>query len=644
MDSITIINGLPKDGKLMIPDSIDIDKTIELYEIMSNKNITDSELYRLISFNYDNLGFLIKLIPIPRLIRLYNTNGLFRPYLTEQLVNDLIKKNDKDIYYSILNKTNVRIHLIDVTNHLNHLYNFRPSIINERLNEFNKYIKCIDLSQFYLGSSLVLYLASVNQKNIDVNNAIFTVYAKTKYVRFANPDNIYLDKETETIYYKLENGAFLTFKNNVFGSIEHVLYTGCQAVYDNSKILMKPKLYQELSSLQNFVKFDGDITKFKKINQNATRYVIKGEFKIKKKTKQCYDCKKGYNMTFILSGYPDLCFACGIKNYKKKNTPVNLSNMTAYVSGARHKIGFETVLMLLRYGAKVIASTRFPNAAWYNYKGEPDFENWKDRLEIIRCDFTQINEVSFLIDHLKKSKINILINNACQTVKSTDLYLQKALQLETILGGDSKYANKMIENVNMTTQITTIDNQQFIIKSPQWTDLAIVSEQISNADIKLNQFKDIEDLTMKDNSTWYKTMDEVGMAEILQVNAINQVVPTMLVNQLKPVMEYPKFIINVTAVEGQFQSNKINGHHPHTNMCKAGINMMVRTMGTEKEKDFYIYAVDPGYVSGVDPFKDKYPLKPIDGASRILDPVIRWIKNDPIESGVKLKDFKISPW
>lgn len=644
MDSITIINSLPKDGKLLIPVSNDIDKTIALYEIMSNKNITDSELYRLISFNYDNIGFLIKLIPLPRLFRLYNTNGLFRPYLTEQLINDLIKKNDKDIYYSILNKTDVRIHLIDVSNHLNHLYNFRSSIINERLIEFNKSIKCVDLNQFYLGSSLVLYLASVNQKKIDINNVIFTVYAKTKYVRFTNPDNIYFNKETETIYYKLENGAFITFKDNVFNSVEHVLYTGCQAVYDNGKILMKPKLYQELSSLQNFIKFDGDITKFKKFNQNATRYVIKGEFKIKKKTKQCYDCKKGYNMTFILSGYPDLCFSCGIKNYKKKNTPVDLSNMTAYVSGARHKIGFETVLMLLRYGAKVIASTRFPNAAWYNYKGEHDFENWKDRLEIIRCDFTQINEVSFLIDHLKKSKINILINNACQTVKSTDLYLQKALQLETILGGDSKYANKMIENVNMTTQITTIDNQQFIIKSPQWTDLAIVSEQISNADIKLNQFKDIEDLTMKNNSTWYKTMDEVGMAEILQVNAINQVVPTMLVNQLKSVMEYPKFIINVTAVEGQFQSNKINGHHPHTNMCKAGINMMVRTMGSEKEKDFYIYAVDPGYVSGIDPFKDKYPLKPIDGASRILDPIIRWIKNDPIESGVKLKDFKISPW
>jgi len=645
MASIGVIQPLPTDGTLVIPTLDDVDRMIQLYEEMNNGNLTDKKLYRLVSSNIDNLGLLIRMMHLPKLIRLFQTNGLFHPYLTESLVSDLVRKNDKDIYYAILNGSDYKAHVMNVCGNLNHLYNFRDTVIKKRLAEFAKMAKCINLNQFYLGEDLVLYLATIDQESVNVKDLMFTIYPKVNRLELYDPTEVYLDISSSTYYYRLENGIVISFKSMLYQSVGHVLYSGCQAVYDRGRILMRPKLYQQLDSNREFPKFNVNMDGFRRLDERGDNLVLRSMFRIKRKTKQCYDCKKGYNMSFTLSCFPDLCIECGIVNYRKRKSPVDLSGMTAYVSGARHKIGFETVLLLLRYGARVIASTRFPNAAWYNYKGETDFDQWKDRLEIVRCDFTQISEVASLIEHLKGAKLNILINNACQTVKPTDLYLQKALTLETILGGDSKHANKMIENVNMTTTIIKVDeNDSLIVPAPKWTDLSVVSAKITDADIRLNQFKDIEDLTMKDGSTWYKTLEEVGLAEIMQVNAVNQVVPTMLVNQLKPYMGNPKFVINVTAVEGQFQTNKANGFHTHTNMCKAGINMMVKTMGFEAEKDFYIYAVDPGYVSGVDPFKDKYPLKPIDGALRIIDPIKRWKQGDPIESGIKLKDYKKSPW
>ena len=78
-------------------------KQVELYDDVMTGNITDNRLLRLISLHTDNLGFLIKLIPLPQLIRLYIEKRIFHNYFNSDLVNELVTKNDKDIYYSILN-------------------------------------------------------------------------------------------------------------------------------------------------------------------------------------------------------------------------------------------------------------------------------------------------------------------------------------------------------------------------------------------------------------------------------------------------------------------------------------------------------------------------------------------------------------
>jgi NAD(P)-dependent dehydrogenase (short-subunit alcohol dehydrogenase family) len=126
-------------------------------------------------------------------------------------------------------------------------------------------------------------------------------------------------------------------------------------------------------------------------------------------------------------------------------------------------------------------------------------------------------------------------------------------------------------------------------------------------------------------------MEEVSPEEIMQVTIINQLVPTLIVNQLRPFMSKPTFIIVCTALEGTFDYTK-NDKHPHTNMCKAALNMMIRTMHEEKDPHLHVYSINPGFVSGVNPNPSviKYPLTPEDGASRILDPIIQYYNKTPL--------------
>lgn len=109
-------------------------------------------------------------------------------------------------------------------------------------------------------------------------------------------------------------------------------------------------------------------------------------------------------------------------------------------------------------------------------------------------------------------------------------------------------------------------------------------------------------------------------------------------------MSKPSFIINITALEGQFICKKTSTH-AHTNMCKAAINMLIRTMHEEDDPDLYVYAIDPGFVSGINPQMDHYPLSDDDGAARILDPIIQYYNGSPLDKKcIKLRNFEPTKW
>ena len=115
-----------------------------------------------------------------------------------------------------------------------------------------------------------------------------------------------------------------------------------------------------------------------------------------------------------------------------------------------------------------------------------------------------------------------------------------------------------------------------------------------------------------------------------------------------------KYVVNVSAMEGQFSRRYKGPGHPHTNMAKAALNMLTRTSAGEMlETDgILMTAVDTGWITDERPHYTKVrlaeegfhaPLDLVDGAARVYDPIVRGEAGEDIH-GVFLKDYEPSPW
>ena len=134
-------------------------------------------------------------------------------------------------------------------------------------------------------------------------------------------------------------------------------------------------------------------------------------------SRDCYICKAAYTRLHFF--YDSMCPLCGDFNYQKRFQSASLKGQVALITGSRLKIGYQATLMMLRAGARVIATTRFPVDAAMRFAREADFNEWGDRLQVHGLDLRHTPSVEIFARYIEQTtdRLDILINNAAQTVR-----------------------------------------------------------------------------------------------------------------------------------------------------------------------------------------------------------------------------------
>lgn len=131
--------------------------------------------------------------------------------------------------------------------------------------------------------------------------------------------------------------------------------------------------------------------------------------------------------------YHQLCPRCAEMNWDKRNQTADMTGMVCVVTGGRVRIGYHIVLKLLRAGAFVLTTTRFPMDCAQRFSREEDFNVWQDRLEVVGpLELSNMRLVERFCDQLiaRFPRIHVLVNNAAQTLTRSEGWNYRMAQLE----------------------------------------------------------------------------------------------------------------------------------------------------------------------------------------------------------------------
>lgn len=393
----------------------------------------------------------------------------------------------------------------------------------------------------------------------------------------------------------------------------------------------------------------------------------------------CYVCKQKY--TLIHHFYDQLCPECAAFNYGKRTELADLSGRVALLTGGRVKIGYQAGLKLLRAGATLIVTTRFPRDSAARYAQEPDFGEWGQRLEIFGLDLRHTPSVEAFCNELlgSRPRLDFIINNACQTVRRPPDFYAHMMEGESAdFGGLPEHVRSLIGRYEGMRNAGLAGSGEGHLIAPgsgvsgsertgitaaaRLSQLKLLPEELLAQQHLFPEGlldKDLQQVDLRGRNSWRLLMAEVPSIELLEVHLVNAIAPFIINARLKPLMlrtpERDKHIVNVSAVEGQFYRNFKTTRHPHTNMAKAALNMMTRTAATDYHNDgIHMNSVDTGWVTDEDPveiakrktIEERFhpPLDIVDGAARIVDPIVHGFNSGEHLWGQFLKDYKPTSW
>ncbi|MEU0183123.1 SDR family NAD(P)-dependent oxidoreductase [Streptomyces sp. NPDC006207] len=362
-----------------------------------------------------------------------------------------------------------------------------------------------------------------------------------------------------------------------------------------------------------------------------------GEFA---KPRRCYVCKSFYRQ--VDAFYHLLCPACATDNTARRRLRTDLGGRRVLLTGGRVKIGFQLALMMLRDGAELLVTSRFPRDTLRRFTEAPGSEQWLHRLTVVAVDLRDPRQVVGLCERLRETgePLDILVNNAAQTVR------RPPESYAALTAGER-------------APLPAGARPKAMLTAPGFgTAPALPAAAGPTVELLLAGTDEAGLLpdTAPENS-WSAELGGLDPAEVLETQLVNSLAPALLCDRLLPLLlaspRPRRYIVNVTAVEGRFTVRNKTAGHPHTNMAKAALNMLTRTSGPAlAPQGVHMCSVDTGWITDENPLPKKNrladrgfrtPLDVVDGAARVYDPIVRGEAGHPL-SGVFLKDYQEAEW
>src|SRR5258706_1420873 len=266
------------------------------------------------------------------------------------------------------------------------------------------------------------------------------------------------------------------------------------------------------------------------------------EFREVVEPQNCYICKRDYSVLHAF--YDQLCPACAELNFRKRTETADLRGRVALLTGGRVKIGYQAGIKLLRAGAQLIVSTRFPRDSARRYAAEPDFAAWGHRLEIFGLDLRHTPSVEALCRELlaTRSRLDFIINNACQTVRRPpDFYahmmageaaslLDSPDHMRRLLGSyEGLRGYHLLPEGDAASALPAalgprVAEVAGLTHAAELSQLRLLpDEQVAQRDLfpqgRLDQ--DLQQVDLRGRNSWRLLMAEVPLVELLEVHLVN---------------------------------------------------------------------------------------------------------------------------